>query len=442
VAKRKNTPAGNASQITPEVQERPRIVLLHFTAPPIVGGVEAVIAEHIRLFAEAGYQTLIITGRDGHTEHNGLGKVKVIPEMDSENMTYLGTVPAIESGEVPEEFRGLQTKIQSRLARALRPTDVVIAHNILTTDFNLALTAAVHGLAEHGEMEHLIVWCHDISKHVNPEREAAQYHGFPWDLLRTRIRSASYVAVSSARQQALAGILGCPAETIKVVPNGVDAGQLLGLSPLGARLIEEYGLFSADLILLMPVRITRAKNIEFALQVAHAIKESGRTLRLVITGPPDPHAADIQDYYRGLVAQREMLGLHDDVIFVHEGTSGHPAVLLLDAAVVGELYRISDLILMPSLREGFGMPVLEAGLVDRPVFATSTPVTQELPEFSVLIGQEESAESVARRILQWADTDAAHRLRVEVRSHYTWSRIFERQIFPLVESVAMQGADV
>lgn len=441
MAKRKSTPAGNASQITPENREPPRIVFLHFTAPPIVGGVEAVIAEHIRLFTEAGYQTLIITGRDGHAEDNGLGKVKAIPEMDSENATYLGIVSAIESGKVPEEFRGLQTKIQRRLEHALRPTDVVIAHNILTTHFNLALTAAVHGLAEHGQLEHLIVWCHDISKHVNPEREAPQYHGFPWDLLRTRIRSASYVAVSSARQQTLAGILDCPAEIIKVVPNGVDAGQLLGLSPLGARLIEEYGLFTADLILLMPVRITRAKNIEFALQVAHAIKESGRTLRLVITGPPDPHSADIQDYYQGLVAQRERLGLHDEVIFVHEGTSKHLAVLL-DAATVGELYRISDLILMPSIREGFGMPVLEAGLVDRPVFATSAPVTEDLPEFRFLIEQEESAESVGRRILQWADADAAHRLRVEVRSHYTWPRIFEREIIPLVETVARPGANL
>jgi mannosylglucosylglycerate synthase len=440
VARRKGSITGNIGPLGSGQPGRPRIVFLHFTAPPIVGGVEAVIAEHVRLFSEAGYQTLIVAGRVVEDSSNAADDLVVIPEMDSENPEYLAVYPALESGEIPDPFRKLQSAIENGLKGTLKPTDVVIAHNILTTHFNLALTAAVHALAAANQIPHLVVWCHDLSRHVNPDRDAEQYHGQPWDLLRTRIPGAAYVAVSSSRQQALAGILDCSPASIEVIPNGVDPAQLLALSDLGRHFIAEFDLFSVDLILLMPVRITKVKNIEFAMQVAHELKGSGRTLRLIITGPPDPHVVDVPDYLRELIALRDSLGLQDDVVFIHEGTPGYPSPLMLEPDTVGELYRLSDLILMPSIREGFGMPVLEAGLVDRPVFATTIPVTQDLPEFKYLIERDESAYSVARRINQWADADAAHRLRKEVRSNFTWSRIFSRRIVPLVERVTQPGA--
>ncbi len=438
MAKREDPPPATAGPVDSGPSERPRIVFLHFTAPPIVGGVEAVIAEHVRLFSDAGYATLIVAGR--LAEDAAPTETILIPEMDSENPAYLQLHAALEAGEAPDALDQMQSRIENGLRGALQPTDVVIAHNILTTHFNLALTGAVHALVDEGVLTHLIVWCHDISRHVNPERDAPQYHGRPWDLLRTRIPGAAYVAVSSSRRNTLADILGCSPAEIDVVPNGVNVVQLLGLSDLSRHLIEEFDLLSADEIFLMPVRITKVKNIEFALQVVHELKQMGRRIRLMVSGPPDPHVSDISDYLAELIELRDSLDLAGDVVFLHEGTSKYPAPLILEADVVGELYRISDMILMPSIREGFGMPVLEAGLVDRPVFATTIPVTQDLREFRHLIERDESAYSVARRISQWAESDAGHRLRREVRSNYTWARIFTHRIQPLVARVARAEA--
>ena len=224
--------------------------------------------------------------------------------------------------------------------------------------------AAVHHLFDAGRFPPLVIWCHDISRHVNPSRPEPQYHGQPWDLLRTWLPAATYVAVSTSRQQTLASIIGCPMDAIRVIPNGVDPIQLLELSPLGADLASTYGLFSADLVMLMPVRITRVKKIEFALRVAQLLKISGLVVRLVVTGPPDPHAPDIPDYFRHLRELRSQLSLEQEACFVYEGTPQHRGPLGIDASVVAELYRVADMILMPSLREGFGMPVLEAALVE------------------------------------------------------------------------------
>ena len=417
-------------------REKPRLALVHYTAPPVVGGVEAVLAEHARLFVAAGYPTRVVVGRGGTANLPDGASVSVIPEIDTEHPANQALAADLMGGEVPPEFRTLSGQIEVALAQALKSADVVVAHNVMTMHFNLALTTALHHLKDEGVVRHLVVWCHDVSRYVNPASGEAQRSGHPWDLLRTHRPDCAYVAVSSQRQRLLADILKCPRERIRVVPNGVDAARLLGLSGPGWHLADEFGLLSADLVILMPIRITRAKNIEYALHVTAALKAAGVRPRLVVTGPPDPHAPDIEAYCAELRALRRALALEAEVIFIYEGTSRLPRPLLLDSAVVAELYRLCDLVLMPSHREGFGMPVLEAGLVDRPMFATPIPVLEELGEGMVHpIAPDEPPERVAIRILEWAGQDASHRLRQRVRQAYPWPAVFTQSIEPLIKGM-------
>jgi glycosyltransferase involved in cell wall biosynthesis len=55
-------------------------------------------------------------------------------------------------------------------------------------------------------------------------------------------------------------------------------------------LARRLDLLRADLLLLLPARITRRKNIEFALEVLASLRrEGGQDARLLVTGPPGPH---------------------------------------------------------------------------------------------------------------------------------------------------------
>jgi mannosylglucosylglycerate synthase len=132
------------------------------------------------------------------------------------------------------------------------------------------------------------------------------------------------------------------------------------------------------LILLMPVRVTQAKNIEFALEVMVALKARIDRPRLVLTGPPDPHDQASMVYFRSLQARRQQLGVEEELRFVFESGPEPGQPYLIDAPVVGELFRVADLMFMPSHREGFAMPVLEAGLAGIPVVATAVPAAQEI----------------------------------------------------------------
>jgi glycosyltransferase involved in cell wall biosynthesis len=89
---------------------------------------------------------------------------------------------------------------------------------------------------------------------------------------------------------------------------------------------------------------------------------------------------------------------------------------------------------MPSHREGFGMPVLEAGLAGLPVLCTNVPVAEEIGEQDVTVfNLEKDPAQLAEQILEWAEQDSVFRLRRRVRQAYTWSAIFDRDIRPLID---------
>ncbi len=119
--------------------------------------------------------------------------------------------------------------------------------------------------------------------------------------------------------------------------------------------------------------------------------------------------------------------------FVFESGPDPDQNYLVDADVVGDLLRVADVMFMPSHREGFGMPVLEAGLAGIAVVSTAVPAATEIGAKDVILFDlGESPEQVARRIVERTENDPLHRLRRRVRQHYTWQAIFQRDILPLL----------
>jgi glycosyltransferase involved in cell wall biosynthesis len=412
----------------------PETAILHYTAPPVVGGVEAVIQAHARAFVEAGYPVTVVAGwGEASALPPGVGFVR-IPGMDSRYELVAQLSAQLARGEVPLRFDEMVSQLVGEMMPVLSRFDHAIVHNLFTKHFNLPLTAALVHLLDAGAIRHCIAWCHDFTW-TSAHSRSKVHPGYPWDLLRTARPDVTYVVVSRRRQRELAGLLGCPLEQILVVYDGVDPRDLLGLSAEGAALAGQLGLWQAELILLMPVRITQAKNVEYALQVVAALKSRDCAVKLILTGPPDPHDADSMAYYRSLQALRSELGVEREMRFVFESGPEPDQPYTVDAAVVGDLFRASDMLFMPSHREGFGMPVLEAGLVGLPVVCTDVPAAEEIGERDVMLFDErDDPHSLAERMLAWAAEDPVHRLRRRVRRSYTWPSIFERDIVPLLTS--------
>jgi len=410
-----------------------KIGILHYSAPPIVGGVESVIHAHARLLIEAGYQVTVIAG-DGEAKAVPKNtELIIIPELSTRHPEIVQASLELEQGRVPNNFDELTARLEARLTPVFQSMDRVIIHNVFTKHFNLPLTAALSNLLDKKKLSGCVVWCHDFTW-ISKNSRSKVFEGYPWDLLRKPRADITYITISKFRQQELAGLFNCPAEEIEVIYNGVDPQELLGLSHPGLALIERLNLWEADLILLMPVRVTQAKNIELAIQLAAALKKHKIHPKIILTGPPDPHDPNNMIYFQSLLALRRELQVEKEMCFVYESGSDGNQPNMVDMQIVGELFRVSDALFMPSHREGFGMPILEAGLAGLPVFCTPIPAAEELGGKDVTMFPAESdPRNVAELIMNQMENDSSWRLRRSVRQSLTWQSIFQQSILPLLE---------
>jgi glycosyltransferase involved in cell wall biosynthesis len=405
------------------------VVILHYAAPPIVGGVESTIYHHARLLVRAGWKVHVIAGRgrpfDPQVAFHRL------PEVDSRHPEVLAVGQALARGEVPPEFAALRDRLTDRLRPLLAETEACIVHNAVTLHKNLPLTAALRHLADEG-LTRLIAWCHDFAWQdalYTPDL----HPGYPWDLLRTPWPGVRYVAVSAHRRARLAALLGLPAEQIEVVSPGVDVADFLKLEPATRRLVEELDLLAADPLMLLPARITRRKNIEFAVRVTAALTPHKPRATLVVSGPPGPHNPANVAYLESLQDLRAEMGVRERVHFLYEHGQGERPLHVTDA-MMADLYLLADLLLFPSRREGFGIPVLEAGLARLPVFCSDIPPFKESGgEEIVVFRLNEEPERIARRIMEAVAADPAYRLRRRVLEEHTWQQMVKNKVLPLLE---------
>ena len=182
----------------------------------------------------------------------------------------------------------------------------------------------------------------------------------------------------------------------------------------------------------MPVRVTQAKNIEFALHTLAEIKQNGLTPKLILTGPPDPHDPKNMAYFDSLKELRNHLGLKDNMFFVYELDDESGSPLTLPIEVVGELYRVMDVLFMPSHREGFGMPILEAGLTGLGIFSAPIPASVEIGQQDLhLVDINKEPHFTAKQILDWCEQNQAYQMRKKVRQNYTWEALFQNDMKPI-----------
>lgn len=416
-----------------------RIAIMHYTAPPVVGGVEAVMQAHAQIFTWNGLQVTVIAGRGAAAALPDQVDWLGIPEMDTQHPQILAMNADLEQGQIPDTFEVMVQRIYATLEPALSEFDNVIVHNVFSKHFNLPFTAALARLAEHNRLANCISWCHDFTW-SSPNSRHKVFPGYPWELLRQRLPGVSYVVVSEKRRQELVEISGMPADDIEVVYNGVDQVELFGFSVTGSKLVEKFLLLKADLVLVMPVRVTRAKNIEFAIHTTAALKRTGLKVKLIITGPPDPHSPDSMAYYQSLRSMRHELDLDQEIHFVYEidpSTTDEPeSGYMIESKVVYDLLRASDLMFMPSHREGFGMPIVEAGLAGIPqVVQAQVPAATEIAgnDLAVIL-VDQTPQEAAQNILRYVQNNTTLNLRRRVRQKYTWQALFDDQIQSMLVS--------
>lgn len=212
----------------------------------------------------------------------------------------------------------------------------------------------------------VIVTCHDLDAIRCIVDPTAARRSMPFRAIAQRIlaglrKAALVTCVSNATRDELVNRGIVPAERTLVVHNGVDPV----FSPIGDVCAERQadallGAGGSSRIDILHVGSTIArKRIDILLRSFAAVRKSLSNARLIRVGGPFDHA------------QSELLrelDLTDSVIVLP----------FLDRRTLTAVYRRAAMLVLPSEREGFGLPIVEALACGTPVIASDLPALREV----------------------------------------------------------------
>ncbi|MEW5722089.1 MAG: glycosyltransferase [Thermodesulfobacteriota bacterium] len=399
-----------------------KIGLLHYSCPPVIGGVEEVLRQQAGFLARAGHEVRVLAGEGGPF---GEGLEVLIEPLAGSGHPEVRRAHEALRWRRPGGLRPLFARLCDLLCRWSEGLDLILAHNVLHMPYNLALTLAVRWLAGVSGGPAVISFAHDAAFfYQSPSEDPGRP---PWPVLARPHPRITYVTISEARRAMFSKLM--PGTAFAVVSNGIDPAGYLGLSPETVRLIQDLDIYGRDLVLLQPVRLAPHKNLELALRITRALADLGRRVLWLAPAVVDRHAPTSAVYLIRLNDLIKMLDLAGRaVVLVQE--SGEAARRL-----VRELYHLADVLLMTSRDEGFGLTLLEAGLLKTPIACSDIPAFREVGRDLCWFSRHDPPEKTAVRIIEYLERTGTWSMYRRVLGRYNQAYVFQNELLPVLEQV-------
>lgn len=404
-----------------------RIGIIHYSCPPIIGGVEEVVNNQAIILKRMGHHVKVLAGIGG--DKNLSYPVQIEPFIGSNNKEVRNAHREAKKGS-QELVKNLSHKILDIITKWSDELDVIIAHNVLHMPFNFALTLALRKFAEHKKTP-IISWAHDSPYFYPSSPEYLEKE--PWNILKIAHPLIHYVTISESRKRLFEKI-GFKVNW-HIIPNGIDPVSFFYLSDKSMKLANELRLFERDLVFVQPSRITPRKNIELAIHIVRGIKLSGYDVLFILTGAYDPHERKAVSYYRRLKYWIDNLGLSDNIAILAEYTFKDGTRLIPDRVFMRDLYLMADMLLMTSKDEGFGLPLLEAGMIKLPIACSQIPSFEEIGEDVCFFRLGDPPMITAGKILEYLSKTNTHRMFRKTMREYTLENICRSKLIPLLKKV-------
>lgn len=416
-----------------------RTGLLHYSCPPVIGGVEEVMGQQAQALNEFGHDVFILAGTGGRREKKIAEgskdrvetriETRIEPLISSRNKKVEAAHKNLKKGD-PTLIRQLTLEILEILLDWSENLDVILAHNVLNMPFNLPLTLALRRLAHKKGSPALISWAHDSPFFHDSYPD--HLDNTPWNVLKKNHPRIKNITISEARVNEFEKLTG---ESWKIIRNGIDPGRLFYLKPGSLSIFKKLNLYERDLVILQPARITPRKGIEFSIHIIYQLKKMGLDVLLMLTGAYDPHDSRAPAYYRRLKYWIDELGLGSNIVLLAEIMSDDGKNRAPDRRTIRDMYISSDLLLMTSTDEGFGLPLLEAGLLKLPMAVSDIPAFKEIGEDICLFSHKDPPKDIARKILEYLDEVKTHHMFRHVMQNYLWEGIIKNELIPYLEEI-------
>jgi glycosyltransferase involved in cell wall biosynthesis len=222
-------------------------------------------------------------------------------------------------------------------------------------------------------------------------------------------RMSALIAISEAVRQEMLKRREAPESKIAVVPNGIPEPELPTLTPAPA-LRAELGIGTETPLIVCVARLQREKDIRSLVAAMTEVTAACPSVRCLIAGEgAEKEALAAQIREADLEASVSLLGFRKDAL---------------------SLIQAGDVFVLPSLAEPFGLVLLEAMALGKPVIATRAGGPPEIVrdgETGLLVPPSDPkamAEAILRLLADPQVRQAmARRGRERYQTHYTVERM-------------------
>jgi glycosyltransferase involved in cell wall biosynthesis len=315
-------------------KETSRVRLLHIVGESRFGGIAKIILPLGKITQAAGWQVDVLTTDP------------VVQQAVKQHGLGLVNLDVIRREIRPVwDLRGLV-----RLTRFLRSEPYQIVHTHTSkAGFVGRLAARLAGVPV------IVHTAHGFAFHEDSPVSVRLFYSA---LERLASRWCDRIVTVSEFHRTWAIELGiCSPRRIMAIPNGI--AEVVRNREVGlAEVRREMGARSGDLVILSMARLAPDKGLEYLIEAATILPRTGRRIRIVIAG--DGPERDRLEQLAG------RLGVTDRVVFLGFRED------------VGDLLAASDLIVLPSLREGLSIALLEAMAAGKPIVASSIGSQREV----------------------------------------------------------------
>jgi glycogen(starch) synthase len=378
-----------------------RVLILSWEYPPLI---EGGLARHVRKLAEQLAATdvevhVLTRGHEESPPEEEVAGVTVHRVREPDRPRELGEFVAWVE-HMNSDMLALGVELGDRFAfDVVHGHDwlVAVAGDHLARRFRCPLVVTIHA-TEYGRHQG---W---VDKHPQ-----SHIHGVERWMAN---RADRVIACSAYMREHVADVYGLEEERISVIPNGIDPAELVAVDDLDA-LRRRFAAPDERLVLLVG-RLVYEKGFQIALEALPRLVERLRNVRFVVAGSGT--------HEHGLREQARALGLAPRGTFL--GWIGDD--------VLHSLYRVSDLCVVPSIYEPFGLVALEAMASGCPCLVADTGGLREVvPNEDVGLRfrsrDPRSLGAMAERLL--TDRKLRDRLVAEASEHalrFDWGDVAER----------------
>jgi glycosyltransferase involved in cell wall biosynthesis len=254
-----------------------------------------------------------------------------------------------------------------------------------------------------------IVTIHDIFPITGRNYSTVEFQEkFSPLIAEAAVRAERVITPSQYTAEQLVQHVDVPREKIRVVPEGVDMPARS--MPAEERIREREKLVGeGNLLILMVGVLQTRKNVVNALR---ALEILPKNYRMVLAGGDGHGSEAIHSYIRSWDLGSRVRAL------------GH-----VPAADLPTLYQAANVLLFPSLEEGFGLPVLEAMASGLPVVASQTSSLPEVGGDAALYVNPHDSRDMAMKVRSVVEdeelrTDIIQKGLARARE-FTWQRSAE-----------------